>query len=98
MNEIIKISMKLEVNKELKEVGIKFEQAIREDIEDLMSSKEIHMVRENLENICEIVSNAIRRDVEDVSNISDELNKKINACQTIEELFELALDAFLKNK
>ena len=98
MKEIIKISMKLEVNKELKEVGIKFEQAIREDIEDLMSSKEIHMVRENLENICEIVSNAIRRDVEDVSNISDELNKKINACQTIEELFELALDAFLKNK
>ena len=98
MKEIIKISMKLEANKELKEVRIKFEQAIKEDIKDLMSSKEFHVVRENLENICEIVSSAIRRDIEEVSNISDELNKKINACQTIDELFELALDAFLKNK
>lgn len=98
MKEIIKISMKLEANKELKELRIKFEQAIKEDIKDLMSSKEFHVVKESLENVCEIVSNAIRRDIEDVSNISDELNEKINACQTIEELFELALDAFLKNK
>ena len=98
MKEIIKINMKLEANEELKEARIKFEQAIREDIEDLMSSKEIHMVRENLENICRIVSNAINRDIEEMSDISDELNEKIKACQTIEELFELALDAFLKNK
>ena len=98
MKEIIKISMKLEANKELKELRIKFEQAIKEDIKDLMSSKEFHVVRENLENICEIVSNAIRRDMEEISDINDELNEKINACQTIDELFELALDAFLKNK
>ena len=69
MKEIIKINMKLEANEELKEARIKFEQAIREDIEDLMSSKEIHMVRENLENICRIVSNAINRDIEEMSEI-----------------------------
>ena len=97
MKEIIKISMGIDL-KRSGDVQIALEQGIREDIEDIMTKKEFQEVKNNLENICNIVSKAVKRDLTEITDMDKDFFKKIDECKDFNELFELAFDTFLKDE
>ena len=96
MKEIIKISMGVNIKKD-GDLEVALEQGIREDIEDIITKKELKEVRDNLENICKIVAKAVKRDISEITDMDKDFLKKIDECKDFNELFELAFETFLKD-
>lgn len=99
MREIIKISSNLKINKN-GDIKLKMEHAIAEDIDDMLTKKERDLIEAHLDEIGEILAQATKRDVEETFNELEvrKIREKVENCETMEELMQLAIDLFTEGK
>lgn len=99
MREIVKISSNLKINKN-GDIKLKMEHAIAEDIDDMLTKKERDLIEAHLDEIGEILAQATKRDVEETFNELEvrKIREKVENCETMEELMQLAIDLFTEGK
>ena len=99
MREIVKISSNLKINKN-GDIKLKMEHAIAEDIDDMLTKKERDLIEAHLDEIGEILAQATKRDVEETFNELEvrKIREKVENCETMEELMQLAIDLFAEGK
>ena len=103
MKEIIKINMDLDINEETGNVRVSFEQGLSSNIEDILTKKELNKIKEDLSNVCEMIAQAIKRDMAiqyeklEEELIQEELDKKIDNCNTLDDLLDLIKEVFAEN-
>ena len=99
MREIVKISSNLKINKN-GDIKLKMEHAIAEDIDDMLTKKERDLIEAHLDEIGEILAQATKRDVEKTFNELEvrKIREKVENCETMEELMQLAIDLFTEGK
>ena len=99
MREIVKISSNLKINKN-GDIKLKMEHSIAEDIDDMLTKKERDLIEAHLDEIGEILAQATKRDVEETFNELEvrKIREKVENCETMEELMQLAIDLFAEGK
>ncbi len=106
MREIIKISMDLDIDEVKGKVRLGIQQGIANDIEELLTKDEFKEVKKSLDDISEVISEAVKRDItetiekqeEEFKKEINDIDEKIQNCENLDDLLKLALKFLTEDK